>query len=258
MSRRFLRRLILWTLALGAAGTLCGSQPPAHAQQSDSANASAGHAVFGPPILLEGSGAVLVAVGADGAFAPGKMGFGPSFFVSDTLSCGVGSPNSLPSPLTLGACFDAGAIHWNNAIFYDVESRQSRLMLNRRAVISRFLVPRTEPAHAPAYLLFAISDASGSDNAAIDDNSPVLLYVADPTGRSLTPVTPPNTRFEGVTFNSTGEVLFVQVRTDPQNTRRFSSDNPLVMLRVDPNHPAVGAPLWTDDLPDAAVHLANP
>lgn len=256
MSPRFRRQLMLSTLVLAGLAVASDSQRPARAQDNSNA-ASSAHAQFGPPILLEGSGSVMVAVGADGAFAPGKMGFGPSYFVSDTLSCGVGSPNTLTSALTLGSCFDAGPIHWNNVIFYDLESRQSRLMLNRRSVITRFLVPRAEPAHAPAYLLFAIADLDSGGNTSAD-NAPVVLYVSDPTGRSLTPVTPPNTRFESATFNSTADVLFVQVRTDPQQTHQFGADQPLAVLRVDPIHPAVGTPLWTDDLPDNAVRLVNP
>ncbi len=215
-------------------------------------------AVMGAPILLEGSATVLVPMGVDNSFAAGKLGFGPAYFLTDELSGGVGVPTPLTAPLALGSCFDSGPIRWNNVIIYDVQGHQSHLLLNHRAVIVRFYAPRAEPSRPPAYLVFAIADQDIDSEGTVDQRTVVTLYVCDPAGRGLTAVTPPQTRFDGAVFNSTGNDIYAQVTTDPDGTHQFTSSNPTQVLRIDPVHPDIGSPLWSDDLPQQALHLMTP
>lgn len=255
MKRFALAALSVSVIAVTSAAILYHSAP-AHAQANNEPGTS--RTQFGAPILLEGSNTVLVPFGGDGLFIPGKLALGPAFFLSDSLSGGVGSPVPVTSALALGSCFDSGEMHWNNAIVYDAQGRQSRLLLNRRATILHFYAPRSEPAHDAAYLLFAIADNDTNQDGVIDDHDAVVLYVSDAAGRSLAAVTPPDAHFNSVTFTSRADSLYAQISTDPESTHKFTGANPVQMLRIDPLHPAVGAPIWTDDLPQQALHLVQP
>jgi hypothetical protein len=225
------------------------------AQADDQGGGRAPRAIFGAPILLEGSNCVLVPFGADSSFVPGKLSIGPAYFLNDAIGH-VGSPTALAPPLSFGSCFDAGDVHWNNAIMYHTDNHDSVLLLNRKAIIKRFFVPRTEPDHVPRYLVFGIADPN--DDGVVKDNGPVTLYISDAEGRGLEAVTPPDTRVEGVTFDSGGATLYVQVATDPSGNHEFSANSPSKMLRIEPLHPVQGAPLWSDGLLDDAMHLVAP
>jgi hypothetical protein len=221
----------------------------------DDRGGSSAHGVFGQPILLEGSGCVLVPYGVNG-FVEGKLAVGPAFFLNDAISGHVGSPTPLTPPLSFGSCFDAGLVHWNNVMVYHTENHDSVLLLNRKAVIKRFYVPRPEPEHVPKYLVFGIAEAN--DGGVVDESGPVTLYVSDPQCRELEAVTPPDTQVLGVTFASAGEQMYVQIATDPNGNHRFNAQSPVKVLRVDPLHPVIGAQLWNDELEQQAMHLVAP
>jgi hypothetical protein len=244
MNRRRIRPLLLFIVLIAIVAWL--ARPNRSSAQAD--NQGGTRLAFGSPILLEGSNCVLMPCGDAGSFIPGTMTIGPAFFLNDAISGHVGSPTPLAPPLSFGSCFDAGQIHWNNVIVYHSDSHDSLLLLNRKAIITRFYIPRPEPDHLPKYLVFAIADPD--NDGVVKENGPVTLYVSDPEGRELEAVTPPNTRVEGVTFDSGGATLYVQIATD--------NGSPSKVLRVDPLHPVLGAQLWSDDLQQQALRLVAP
>src|SRR5271155_4032015 len=162
------------------------------AQADDQGGGRPSHVMFGQPILLEGSNCVLVPFGSDGSFIPGKLEIGPAFFLNDAISGHVGSPTALAPPLSFGSCFDSGPVHWNNVIVYHSDGHDSILLLNRKAIVTRFYVPRPEPDHLPKYLVFAIAEMN--NDGVVKENGAVTLYVSDAQGRGLEAVTPPDSR----------------------------------------------------------------
>ena len=191
-----------------------------------------------------------------GGFVEGKLGVGLAFFLNDAISGHVGSPTPLAPPLSFGSCFDAGLVHWNNVMVYRTENRDSVLLLNRKAVIKRFYVPRPEPDHVPKYLAFGIAEAN--NDGVVDETGPVTLYVSDPQCRQLEAVTPPDTQVLGVTFASAGEQMYVQIATDPNGSHRFNAQSPVKFLRVDPLHPVIGCSsgttIWSNRRSSLSCH----
>jgi hypothetical protein len=62
----------------------------------------------------------------------------------------------------------------------------------------------------------------------------------------------------GVTFDSSGSTLYVQIATDPDGNHKFDNSSPITFLHIEPEHPVLGAPMWNDDLQQEAAHLVAP
>ncbi len=207
---------------------------------------------LGSPILLEGSNCVLVPCGGNASGSTLKIG--PAFFLNEAISGHVGSPTALTPPLSFGSCFDSGPVWWNNVIIYHIDSHDSVLLLNRKAIITRLFIPRPEPDHLPKYLAWEIAEAN--NDGVVKNTGPVTLYISDAQGRGLEAVTPPGSQVRDVTFDSGGAALYVEIATDQNGSHEFSEASPMSMLRVEPLHPVQGAPMWNNDLLQDAIHLA--
>ena len=254
MNRRRIRQIILFVALIAIIAWL--ARPNRSSAQADNqGGGGSAQLALGAPILLEGSNCVLVPYGGNASGA-GAMTIGPAFFLNDSVSGHVGSPTPLAPPLSLGSCFDSGPVWWNNVIVYHTDSHDSLLLLNRKAIIHRLYIPRPEPDHLPKYLIFAIADAD--NDGAVKEDGPVTLYVSDPQGHELEAVTPPDTKVQSVTFDSGCGTIYVQIATDADGSHKFSDSSPSKILRVEPLHPGMGTPLWTDDIQQQAQHLVAP
>jgi len=212
--------------------------------------------VYGAPISLPGSQTLLIPLGIDSYDAVNRVSFGlSSGFVSGGSSMSGGWFS------TSGPDFDSGNIHWNNVVFYDTKTGESHLLLDRRAVICRYIAPQVQDqkvAKAPRYLLFAIADSDTNGDGVINEKDALILYVCDPSGHNLIPVTPAMTQFQNVTADADDSAIYVQIAFNVRSDHQASADDPTRVLRIDPLHPAMGKPIFDDELTKKAFHIVVP
>ena len=253
----FVPRITVLFLLLAVAG--CMDQPEGLKAKADanSDNKSLWPA-FGSAIAPRNSEVVLIPFGVDSNESLNRLSYGgiSSGFVSSAYSS-VDSYSYSAS----GDFFDTGQIHWNNVVFYNKKTGQSHLLLDRRAVIGRYMAPYdpdNKEVQRPQYFLFAIADADTNGDGLINENDALSLYVSDASGQGLTRVTPPMTHFEGVVTDPDDHTLYVQIRLDAKGYHNFTADDPTTFLHVDPLHPAEGTPVFANDLRQRAFRIVVP
>jgi len=220
------------------------------------------HPTYGPPILLQNSGCVLIPFGADDHFVPGTLSMGPAFFVGDTPASAIGSQTSFKTPLSMGSSFDTGTIYWNNLIIFNSRTKQSEVMLSKPAVVSRMIIPRTElktdAFSPPAYLLFLIADTDTNNDGVIDSKDIARLYVSDPEGHDLVAATPAGSKVIDVALDASGTNIFVQLAQNNTADKDGDTKGVATILRVDPLHPNDAAPLIDDGITQKALRAMSP
>jgi hypothetical protein len=243
MVANFIPRIGAVFLLLAAVG--CMSQPEELKAKADT------NSEFGSPIAPPNSNTVLIPFAIDSQSYGLSVGYISTGASSERYGSVSGS----------GDFFDIWQTHWNNVVFYDKKTLETHLLLDRNALISRFIAPHNQDDKKnlpPQYFLFAIADTDTNGDGAINENDALILYVSDVAGRTLTRVTPLMTHFEDVVTDPDDNALYVRIKIDAKGDHDFSGNDPTTILRVDPMHPVEGKPITADELRQRAFHIVVP
>ena len=212
---------------------------------------------LGHPAVLDDNGLVVIPFALESPDAGrDKLSFSPnissgSYFSVSSSSSGLGSFAGKPA----GDAFSLN-VEWHNVFFVDESTGETRLLLDRRAVICDFIrpgyrVPPTDPADAAAqptkadYFLVGLAEADTNGDRLINGADAVVLHHCDLAGRKLTPLTPAGAQFVGVSA-ARPDRLLLRVRRDGDGNRRFDERDATTLLRVDPRRPGVGAEIVSE------------
>lgn len=217
-----------------------------------------GSGVFGTPFVLHGTELVLVPYSVVRPQEKSK------FFanLSDALSFSSGSWSGGSyafSGTASGLYQQTSGTHWNNLLVYDKRTGDTRLLLDRRAVIVQALFSnpadargddksqQPPPPPPPQHALLAIAESDTNGDRYINgEDATVLYHVALPT-LSLTPISPTGGQFDDITPDFGGRVLYVRSRVDTNGDRKFTSIDDAVIARVDLTSPGF-TPIIPDEL----------
>jgi hypothetical protein len=152
-----------------------------------------------------------------------------------------------------------------NMIFYNKTSGESNILLNKKALISKFEyllgkkepekssnqnVPTNQPKQNPPkkvsskpqnqLLLFHIIDSDTNADGKLDGADAVIGYLSNLAGKSLQAITPPNTQLVSWIFDEKSSAIFVTIRKDSDGDRKFTEKDGIDFVRVNVSKPSVG------------------
>ena len=147
-------------------------------------------------------------------------------------------------------------LSWNNVAFCDLKSGTSRLLLDGPALITEFhaLGEKDGPVTGD-YMLFAIATEDSNHDGVISAADAVGLYRTTASGTALTPITPPDTQLLDV--HNFGESLVIRVVQDANHDGKFTSKDPVQVLRVNWQTWEPAVVLIADDLRQRAFDAAT-
>ena len=213
-----------------------------------------GSGVFGEPFVLHGTELVLVPYSVVRPEEKSK------FFVnlSDALSFSSGSWSGGSFSFSAGGggfYRQTSGTHWNNLLAYDKRTGDTRLLLDRRAVIVQALFSNAAeegrrdaskaPPPPPQHALLAIAETDTNGDRYINGEDATVLFHVSLPELSLTPISPAGGQFDDITPDFGGRVLYVRSRTDTNGDRKFTSTDDAVIARVD-----LASPGFTPIIPE--------
>ncbi len=159
---------------------------------------------------------------------------------------------------------DSGPIG-ENLIFYHKTSGASNILLHKKALISKFEYlsakkeaenpsrenaqanrPKQNPSKKAAskpqdkLLLFHIIDSDTNADGKFDGADAVIGYLSNLAGKSLQPITPPNTQLVSWVFDEKSGAIFITIRKDSDADRKFTEKDTIDFVRVNISKPGVG------------------
>lgn len=152
-----------------------------------------------------------------------------------------------------------------NMIFYNKTNGQSNILLNRKALISKFEYllgkqkpenpsnqngqtsqPKQNPSKKVSskpqnqLLLFHIIDSDTNADGKLDDADAIIGYLSNLAGKSLQAITPPNTQLRSWVFDEKSGGIFVTIRKDSDGDRKFTEKDDIDFVRINVSKPNVG------------------
>ncbi|MEG4202354.1 hypothetical protein QUA20_00225 [Microcoleus sp. Pol7_A1] len=152
-----------------------------------------------------------------------------------------------------------------NMIFYNKTNGESNILLNRKALISKFeyLLGKKKPGNSSnqngqtsqpkqnpskkvsskpqdQLLLFHIIDRDTNADGKLDDADAIVGYLSNLAGKSLQAITPPDTQLMSWVFDEKSDGIFVTIRKDSDGDRKFTEKDDIDFVRVNVSKPNVG------------------
>lgn len=152
-----------------------------------------------------------------------------------------------------------------NMIFYNKTSGESNILLNRKALISKFEyllakqepentskgnVPTNQPKQNPSkkisskpqnqLLLFHVIDSDTNADGKLDGADAIIGYLSNLAGKSLQAITPPDTQLVSWVFDEKSGGMFITIRKDSDGDRKFTEKDAIDFVRVNISKPSVG------------------
>ena len=173
--------------------------------------------------------------------------------------------NPISSKISSYAESSGGGPIGYNMIFYNKTNGQSNILLNRKALISKFeyLLGEKNPANLGnqngqtnqpkqnrsnkvsskpqnQLLLFHIIDSDTNADGKLDRSDAIVGYLSDLGGKSLQAITPPDTQLVSWVFDKKSGGLFVTIRKDSDGDGKFTEKDNIDFVRVNVSKPNVG------------------
>lgn len=152
-----------------------------------------------------------------------------------------------------------------NMIFYNKTNGESNILLNRKALISKFEYllskkdienpsnqneqtnqPKQNPSKKVSskpqnqLLLFHIIDSDTNADGKLDDADAIVGYLSNLAGKSLQAITPPDSQLMSWVFDKKSGGIFVTIRKDSDGDRKFTEKDDIDFVRVNVSKPNVG------------------
>ena len=152
-----------------------------------------------------------------------------------------------------------------NMIFYNKTNGESNILLNRKALISKFEYllgkkkpenpsnqngktnqPKQNPSKKVSskpqnqLLLFHIIDSDTNADGKLDDADAIVGYLSNLGGKSLQAITPPDTQLMSWVFDEKSGGIFVTIRKDSDGDRKFTEKDDIDFVRVNVSKPNIG------------------
>lgn len=132
--------------------------------------------------------------------------------------------------------FRPQSVVWHNAIFEHQKTGETRLLLDRKGVITQF-TPIAEPrkpdeeAKRPEFLVFGIAENDDDGDTIINADDAVRAYVCNIDGTGLRSATPAGTQLAQVAYDAEDRVLYLMALNDSNADKRFTTDDSATLYR---------------------------
>lgn len=138
-----------------------------------------------------------------------------------------------------------------NMIFHSLKTGQSHLLLNKKAVITQwqFLeLKKEKDKPVRKVLLLRLIEADTNGDQKFDWNDASVAYLADNLGKNMRQITPLNAQISGWKYDKNRNIIFLRVIKDSDNNKKFTSQDEVNFIKVNPNNPAPGKEIISDKI----------
>lgn len=138
-----------------------------------------------------------------------------------------------------------------NMIFHSLKTGQSHLLLNKKAVISQWQfveLKKEQDKPVRKVLLLRLIEADTNGDQKFDWNDASVAYLADNLGKNIRRITPLNAQVSGWKYDKNRHVIFLRVIKDSDNNKKFTNQDEVNFIKVNPKNPGQGKEIISDQI----------
>jgi hypothetical protein len=139
----------------------------------------------------------------------------------------------------------------NNIIFYNKQTEETHLLLQKPAIISKFYFPfysRESTEKKYRFILVATHEDDSNTDGYINTEDAERVYVADLSGANMIQINPDNTQLMDWYIDSTTNNILMKVRYDSNNDHRFNYYDDVEILKTKIDNLAEGRAIINNEI----------
>ncbi|QLE43581.1 hypothetical protein FD723_26135 [Nostoc sp. C052] len=137
-----------------------------------------------------------------------------------------------------------------NIIFYQKQSGEAHLLLNKKAIINSFDLLEVKAAQKPTtrVWLYKIIDKDTNTDTKFNSEDATIGYLSDLSGKNLQQITPDNTRIISWVVVPGQNALFLKIIKDSDNNKKFTAEDKTNFVRVNLDKIGMGTEIISDQI----------
>ena len=138
-----------------------------------------------------------------------------------------------------------------NMIVHSLKTGQSHLLLKKKAVITQwqFLdLKKEKDKPARKVLLLRLIETDTNGDKKFDWNDAAVGYLADISGKNMRRISPLNAQLTSWKYDKNRDIIFLRVLKDSDNNKKFTSQDKVNFLKINPNNPGQGKEIINDKI----------
>ena len=139
----------------------------------------------------------------------------------------------------------------NNIIFYNKQSEETHLLLQKPAIISQFYFPYYDKEYKGKrywFILLGIREDDTNADGYINSDDAEKVYVADLSGANMIQINPDNTQLVDWYIDSATKSILLKVRYDSNNDQKFNYTDEVDILKTTIDNLAQGRAIINSEI----------
>lgn len=139
----------------------------------------------------------------------------------------------------------------NNIIFYNKNTDETHLLLQKPTVVSKFYFPFYEKEYAGKkywFILLGIGEDDTNADGYINNEDAEKVYIADLSGKNMKQITPDNSQLVDWHIDMSTNNILMKVRFDTNNDKKFNSYDEIEILKTSIDTPAQGKQIINNEI----------
>lgn len=131
----------------------------------------------------------------------------------------------------------------NNVIFYNKQTEETHLLLQKPAIISQFYFPYYDENYKGKkywFLLMGVREYDSNLDGYINSDDAERVYLTDLSGKNMTAITPDNTQLVDWFIDAKTNTILMKVRFDSNKDLKFNSYDDIEILKTSISSPTIG------------------
>lgn len=139
---------------------------------------------------------------------------------------------------------------WYNFIFYNKQTGENNILLNKKAIITSFDLLEVKTAGKPPIRLwfYKIIDQDTNGDKKLNGEDALTGYFSDLSGKNLQQITPNNTTILTWVVLPSQNALFLKIIKDSDNNKKFTQVDKTNFIRVNLAQPSIGNEIIGDKI----------
>lgn len=127
-----------------------------------------------------------------------------------------------------------------NIIFYDLITKDSKFLLDRNVLISKFYFPNKKiDTLKTEFYLFTLIEKDSNKDEKFDNEDAEIVYLSDLEGKNIIQLTSENIQLLKWDMYPDFDMLVLAVKTDSNNDNEFSKDDNVKILTTSISNPSL-------------------
>jgi hypothetical protein len=137
-----------------------------------------------------------------------------------------------------------------NVIFYNKVTEEEYPLTDKRELINNFYIPLNPSRDTVKsdFILFSTINEDYNDDGKIDNNDGEKVFVSDTNGKNKKQITADNINLLTWDFDTKYDIIFLVVKVDSDNDKRFTNEDDIKVLRTSISNPGIAIEVIRDSL----------